>query len=142
MLAGMSERRMPNVVNQGQSLSQVRIEIERAGDRAGDLRYFERVREAIAEMIGVTNGEDLGLRFEAAECARMDDAVAIASVVVAIAMRRLRPAATGGASNVHGVRSERHRRIVCQGGYAPRIVEARNTGGLKPKQVKPEYSPD
>ncbi len=49
----MSEGRVPNVVDESQGLSEVGIESERFGNGPGDLRYFDRVREAIAEVIGI-----------------------------------------------------------------------------------------
>ena len=66
---------------------------ERGCDGARDLRDFDGVGQAVAKMIGVAAGENLGLGFEAAEGARMDDAVAVALEVVAVGMWRLGVAA-------------------------------------------------
>src|SRR5882724_7977605 len=66
-LAGVGERRMPNIVDQGKGFGEFLVESEGAGDRTGDLRDFERVSKAGAEVIGKTFGEDLGLAFQAAE---------------------------------------------------------------------------
>ena len=49
--------------------------------------------EPIAKVIRITDGEDLGLGFKTAEGARMNDAVAIARVIIAVGMRRFRMAA-------------------------------------------------
>jgi len=86
--SGMAEGRMADVVSEGENFGKLGIETESGGDGAGDLRNFERVRQAIAEVIGVANGEDLGFGFEAAESAGVDDAVAIAGKFAAIGMRR------------------------------------------------------
>ena len=68
----------------------------RSGDGARDLRDFDGVGESVAEMVGVAAGENLGLIFEAAEGAGVDDAVAVALEVVAVGMRRFREAASAG----------------------------------------------
>jgi hypothetical protein len=88
--AGVTEWRVADVVNEGESLGELGVQAERGGNGAGDLRDFERMRQAIAEMIGIARGEDLSLGFETAECAGMDDAVAVARVVTAVGMRGLR----------------------------------------------------
>ncbi len=80
--------------------------MQSAGDGAGHLRDFESVGETIAEVIGVARGEDLRFGFEAAEGAGMDHAVAVARVIVAIGMLRLREAAAARAAHVHGVGCE------------------------------------
>ena len=38
---------------------------------------FERVRQAVAKMVGIARGEDLGFGFQAAKSARVNDAVAV-----------------------------------------------------------------
>ena len=90
VFTGMAKRRMADVVHQRERFGEIGIQLERPGHGARNLRHFKRVRQAIAEMIGKARGEDLRLRFEAAESARMDDAVAVARVIVAIGMLRLR----------------------------------------------------
>ena len=59
--------------------------------------------QAIAEVIGEAAGKNLGLGFQAAKSARMDDAVAVALKVVAIGMLGLRNAASAGLLHPHGV---------------------------------------
>ena len=78
-LAGVAERRMAEVVGQRQRLGEILVEAERAGERAGDLRHFERVGEPGAVMVALVEDEDLGLVLEAAEGGGMDDAVAVAA---------------------------------------------------------------
>ena len=87
LFAGVAEGRMADVVDQRQRLGKIRIQTQRAGNGASDLRDFQSVRQAIAKMIGKAGGENLRLRFQPAESARMDDAVAVARVVVAVGMR-------------------------------------------------------
>jgi len=53
------------------------IQAQSARDGAGDLRNLQSVGQAVTEVIGETHGENLGLRFQAAEGARMNDAVAV-----------------------------------------------------------------
>ena len=93
LFAGVAERRMADIVDQRERFGEIGIQMQRAGNGAGDLRDFEGVGEAIAEMVGIARGEDLRFGFEAAESARMDDAVAVTRVIVAIGMLRLREAA-------------------------------------------------
>jgi hypothetical protein len=81
---------MPDVVHQRQRFHQFFIQSQDAGDGARDLRDLKGMSQAIAEVVRVAAGEDLGLVFEPAEGPRVDDAVAIALEVVAIRMRRLR----------------------------------------------------
>ncbi len=97
---------MADIVRQRERFGEIGVQMQRAGDCAGHLRDFQSVREAIAEVIGVARGEYLGLGFEAAESTRMDDAVPVARVIVAIGMLRLREAAAASAAHVHGVGCE------------------------------------
>ncbi len=89
-LAGMAERRMTEIVGERQRLGQILVEAERAGQRAGDLRHFERVGEAGAVMVALVEHEDLRLVLEPAEGGRVDDAVAVAAEGAAVLARRLR----------------------------------------------------
>ena len=50
-LAGVAERRMAEVVRQGDGLGQVFVEAELPGDGAADLGDFQRVRQAGAVMV-------------------------------------------------------------------------------------------
>ena len=81
--AGVTERRMAEVVRQRQRLGEVLVEAERAGERAGDLGDFQRVGEPGAVMVALVVDEDLRLVGEAPERGRVDDAVAIAAEGVA-----------------------------------------------------------
>src|SRR5687768_16550056 len=75
----MSERRVAEVVRQRERLGQVLIETERAGERAGDLGDFQRVRQASAVVVALMEHEYLRFMLEAAERGRMDDPVSVAS---------------------------------------------------------------
>lgn len=83
-LARMAKWRMSDVVNQGEGLSKVDIEPKLSRYRARDLCYFDGVGESISEMIANASGKDLSLVFESSKGARVDDAVTVTLVVVAI----------------------------------------------------------
>src|SRR5712692_672158 len=95
-LPGMPKRRMADVMDEGESFREIGVESKRGGHGARDLPDLESVRQAIAKMVGEASGEDLGLRFQAAESARMDNAVAVSRVFIAVRMRRFRVAAPAG----------------------------------------------
>ena len=78
VLAAMAERRMAEVMGQAQRLGQVFVQPQRPGHRPPDLRHFDRMGQANAEMIAVGRDEHLRLVAEAAEGDRMDDAVPVA----------------------------------------------------------------
>src|SRR6185503_15435397 len=84
----MPERRMAEVVGEGNGLGEIGIEPERLGDIARNGGDFHGVGEPRAEVIAGAVEEDLGLVFEAAEGAGMDDAIAIALVLRAPFGRR------------------------------------------------------
>src|SRR3990167_1476533 len=97
VFAGVAEGRVADVMHERQRFAEVGVEPERPGDGAADLRHFERVGQTVAEVVGVAPGEDLRLGLEAAESAGVDDAVAVALVVVAVRVRRLGIAPPRGA---------------------------------------------
>ena len=86
LLAGMRERRMADIVGQRQGLGQVLVQSQHVGQGARDLRDFDGVGQAVAEMVGEAGREDLGLGFQAAEGARMNHAVAVALESIAVGM--------------------------------------------------------
>jgi len=87
LLARMPERRVSEVMAQCTGLGEVLVDPEGARHRPGDLRDLERVREARAVMIAFERNENLGLVLEAAERARVDDAVAVALVLRPVVVR-------------------------------------------------------
>ena len=103
LLAGVAKRRMAQVMHQRERFGQIDVEIECARDGARNLRHFNSVGEPVAEVVGIAAGENLGLGFEAAKSAGVDDAVAVALKVVAVGMRRFREAASAGKFHMHRV---------------------------------------
>ena len=101
-LAGVAKRRMADIVHQGQSFRQFAVETERGGDGSRDLRDLERVRQAIAKMIGVSGRENLRFCFEAAKSARVDNAIAVARIFGAVAMARFMKTAATRKFFAHG----------------------------------------
>jgi hypothetical protein len=57
-------------------------------------------------VVGITAGENLCLRFQAAKSASMDDTIAVALKVVAVGMRRLGMAASAGLLNADRIVGE------------------------------------
>ncbi len=78
VFAGMPEGGMSQVVRQADGLHQVFVGTQGAGDGAPDLRHFQRVGEAGAEVIALVVDEHLGLVFQAAEGGGMQHPVAVA----------------------------------------------------------------
>ena len=97
---------MSKVVDQRERLDKVHIQVESRSEGARDLRDLDGVRQARAEVVGVAAGEDLGLVLQAAERARVDNAVAVALERIAVGMRRLRIAAPAGIFRMHRVAGE------------------------------------
>ena len=80
-------------------IGEILVEADLAGQRAGDLRHFQRMGQPGAVMIALVEHEDLGFVLEAAKRGGMDHAVAIAPEWAAGLARRLRkqpPAAAVG----------------------------------------------
>ena len=87
ILAGMSERRMAEIVCQADRLRQHLVQAERAGDGAGDLRHFQRMREPGAVQVALVIDEHLGLVDQPAERRGVDDAVAVALILRPVGRR-------------------------------------------------------
>lgn len=85
----MSERRMTDVVHEGERFDQISIKPEFCRNRARNLRDFDSVSQAVAEMVGVAASKYLRFCFEAAKGARVHDAVAVALKFVSVRMRQL-----------------------------------------------------
>src|SRR5262249_61258179 len=108
-LAGVPERRMPEVVGERGGFRQVLVEAERARERAGDLRDLERMGEPGAVVVALVRNEHLGLVGEPAERGRMDDAVAVAAGIAARRARRLGVQAPAAALRIGRIGSARAR---------------------------------
>ena len=78
LLAGVTERRMAEVVTDRDRLGQILVEPQPARDAARDAGRLERVCEAHAEVIALGIHEDLRLEAQPPERLRVDDAVAVA----------------------------------------------------------------
>jgi hypothetical protein len=106
LFSGVAEGRMADIMDQSERLGQVDVEAERSGDGAGDLRDFDGVSEAVAEVVGVAAGEDLGFRFKTTERSGVDNAITVALKIVAVGMLRLGITASAGLLHPHGVVGE------------------------------------
>ena len=80
LLTRVAERRMAEVVAEGDRLCQVLVEPERPRHGARNARHLERVREARAKVVALGRDKDLCLVLEAPEGLRVDDAVAVTLV--------------------------------------------------------------
>ena len=113
-LAGMAERRMAEIVRQRQCLGEVLVEAELPGQRAGNLRHFQRMGQPRAVMVALVEHEYLRLVLQATKGGGMDHPVAIAPERAAGPARRLRkqPATAGigvaAIKRAGGSHSDRH----------------------------------
>src|SRR5690242_7013714 len=57
----MPERRVPEIMAKGDGFGEIGIESQSAGDRAGDLRHLERMRETGAIVVALVSDEYLRL---------------------------------------------------------------------------------
>src|ERR1700722_7941336 len=103
---GMSKRRMAKVVHKREGLGQIGVEAKLSGNGARYRRHLDGVSQAIAKVVGVATGKNLGLRFEPAEGAGMDNAITVALKIVAIRMLRLGMATSAGIFDAHRVVGE------------------------------------
>jgi len=94
-LAGVTERRMADVMHQREGFGEVDVQAERAGDLAADLRNLNGVSETTAEVVGGAAGEDLRFAGEAAKGTRLDDPVTVAFEGRAVFALRRREGAEG-----------------------------------------------
>ncbi|MNI19250.1 hypothetical protein D3C73_726820 [compost metagenome] len=103
VLARVAERRVAQVVGQGDRLGQVVVEPERVGQRPRNLRHLQAVRQPGAVVVAFMRHEDLGLLLQAAEGGGVDDAVAVAGEGGAGAAGGLENMATAAGGVVFGV---------------------------------------
>ena len=103
-LAGVTERRMAEIVTKRRRLRQVLVEAERARQRPGDLGHFQSVGQPRAEMVAFMEHENLGLVAEPAKRRGMDDAVAVAPEHAAARALRLREAPAAARRGLRGKR--------------------------------------
>ena len=100
IFAQVTKGGVAQIVTHSDSLSEVFVQVERAGDSAGDLRHFQGVREPRYVVVGDWGYEHLRLVLEAAKRLAMDDAVAVALVFGADVGWRF---GEGAASAAHGL---------------------------------------
>ena len=67
VLARVGERRMAEVVGQGDAFGQIVVQSQRLGQRAGDLGHLQAVGQAGAEVIALVRHKHLGLLLQPAE---------------------------------------------------------------------------
>jgi hypothetical protein len=72
-----SERREAKIMRERQRLSEIVVEAERAGERAGDLTDLERMGEPCAEMVPLVRNKDLCLMGEPAKSRAVNDTVTV-----------------------------------------------------------------
>ena len=77
LLAGVPERRVPEVVAKRNRFGQLLVQAQHLGDRPRDLRHLERVREARAVVIARRREEHLRLVLQPTERLAVNDAIAI-----------------------------------------------------------------
>jgi hypothetical protein len=95
-LAVVPERRMPEVVREARGVDHIGVEAQAVGELAAHLSDLERVRETVAGEVEARRGtQDLRLRGEAAQRARVQDAGAVAREIAATAGVLLRQPALG-----------------------------------------------
>src|SRR5690606_16576595 len=97
--------RVPQVMAHADRLDKIFVETQSASDRAGDLRYFQRVRQARAIVIALRRDEDLCLVHQAPEAFGVDDAVAVPLELGSDRRRLLKPVAPGALA-ARGARRE------------------------------------
>src|ERR1043165_10205254 len=78
ILSRVAERGMPQVVREGDSLRQVLVHAQGAGDSAGYLRHLQRMRQARAVMVPYRTDEDLRFVLEPTERLGMDHPISVA----------------------------------------------------------------
>ncbi len=77
-LAGMTERRMAEVVTERDRFGQFLVQAQDLRDAARDLRHLERVRQPRAVVIAGRREEDLRLVLQPPKRLRVNDAIAVA----------------------------------------------------------------
>ena len=78
VLAGVTERRVAEVVREADRFGERFVQLQRARDGARDLRDFDRVRQPRAVQVAFVIDEHLRLVDQTAERGGMNDAVAVA----------------------------------------------------------------
>src|SRR5690606_5310153 len=105
ILARMTEGRMAEIVHQSDALGEILIELQRAGERTGDLRHLDRMCQARAIVVAVGGDKNLRLVLQATEGRRVDDTVAVSLEIRtrrALRLRKEPPARRPGVGSIDG----------------------------------------
>src|SRR3712207_9415553 len=78
LFTGVTERGMAEIVPEGDGLGQVFVEVEGAGYSTRDLHHLQGMGEAVAGMVGLRGGKNLGLFAEATENLCVGDSLPVA----------------------------------------------------------------
>ena len=89
LLPRVAKGRVTEIVGKGHGFGKVFVEMQRAGDRAGDLGHLDAVGQPRAKQVAFMIDENLGLVFKPPEGRAMHDAVAVALEFAARQRRRL-----------------------------------------------------
>ncbi|MPN05154.1 hypothetical protein SDC9_152404 [bioreactor metagenome] len=81
VLAGVSKRRVPEIVPQRDCLRQVFVEPQRAGDRPRNLADLQRMRQPRAVMVALRREEHLRFVLEPSEGLAVENAVPVADKI-------------------------------------------------------------
>ena len=103
--AGVAEWRMTDVMDKSERFGKLGVQSQCRSNGAGNLRDFQRMRQAIAEMVRIARSEYLRLGFEAAKRTRMDNPIAVTRVVTAVRVRRFGITPPAGSFGAHRPRS-------------------------------------
>uniref|UniRef100_A0A0N5A0R2 Phenol hydroxylase n=1 Tax=Parastrongyloides trichosuri TaxID=131310 RepID=A0A0N5A0R2_PARTI len=136
VLARMAERRVSQIVGQGDRLGQIVVQPQGVGQRSGDLRHLKTVRQPGAIMVALMRHKDLRLLLQATEGGGVDDAVAVAGEGGAGAAGGLEDMTTATGGVVFGVGSAGLAQIVRPFGEAAGLRD-----GDRPLRtpVRPSY---
>jgi hypothetical protein len=93
-LPGVSEWRVADVMHEGQGFREINVQSQGRSYRSCNLRYLDRVRQPVAEMVRTAMSENLRLALKAPKGARMDYAITVALEVRAVPMRWFRKTAS------------------------------------------------
>ena len=77
VLAGVTERRMAQIVGERDGFREIAVESQGVGDGARDLGHFQAVGQARAIVVAAMGHKDLGLALQAPERLGVDDPVPV-----------------------------------------------------------------
>ena len=111
-----ARKNLPNIMGQSQRFYQVNVQPELQSNRAGDLRNFDRVGQAVAKMIRIAACKNLRLVVESAEGTSVDDAVAVTLKIIAVGMAGLGKTAPARFFHAYRVGGEREDSLAARKG--------------------------